>query len=176
MKNYLYTILGLILGGLFLTVFIAQAVDLRVFTIPQGGTGTSTKPSDGQLLIGSGGAYNIGNLTAGSNITLTNGSGTITIASTGGSGTFTTTTINGISATAYTFATSTNGNGFTITTSSQTVTFNLPNASVNNIGLINISAQTLAGAKTFSTSPLIIGGIASTTIYGDGSSSTFAGV
>src|SRR3990167_7055461 len=168
MKNYLYTILGLILGGLFLTVFIAQAVDLRVFTITQGGTGTSTKPSDGQLLIGSGGAYNIGNLTAGSNITITNSSGSITIASTGGSGTFTTTTINGISATAYTFATSTNGNGFTITTSSQTVTFNLPEAGTTTVGLVNIGTQTFGGGVKNFQGDLNIYGATGVTFYNGG--------
>jgi len=57
-----------------------------VLSIRQGGTGTSTLPSDGELLIGSGGTYNVGLLTAGSNVTITTGSGTITIASTGGGG------------------------------------------------------------------------------------------
>ena len=52
-----------------------------------GGTGTSTYPSNGQLLIGtSGGGYAVANLTAGSGVSITKGSGTITIAATGGGG------------------------------------------------------------------------------------------
>ena len=52
-----------------------------------GGTGTSSYPSNGQVLIGnSGGGYSVANLTAGSGVTITNGSGTITIAATGGGG------------------------------------------------------------------------------------------
>lgn len=45
-----------------------------------GGTGTSSTPSNGQLLIGNGSGYNVANLTAGSGVTITNGSGSITIA------------------------------------------------------------------------------------------------
>ena len=52
-----------------------------------GGTGTNTYPSNGQLLIGtSGGGYAVANLTAGSGVSITKGSGTITIAATGGGG------------------------------------------------------------------------------------------
>lgn len=55
-----------------------------------GGTGTTTAPTSGQLLIGnSGGGYTVANITAGSNITITNTSGGITIASTAGAGTVT---------------------------------------------------------------------------------------
>ena len=54
-------------------------------SIANGGTGLSTAPTNGQLLIGSGSSFSLSTLTAGSNITITNGVGTITIASTGGS-------------------------------------------------------------------------------------------
>lgn len=50
-----------------------------------GGTGISSTPSNGQLLIGNGSGYTLSTLTAGSNITITEGSGSITIASSGGS-------------------------------------------------------------------------------------------
>lgn len=50
----------------------------------QGGTGTSSTPSNGQLLIGNGGGYSVANLTAGANITITNSFGGITIAASGG--------------------------------------------------------------------------------------------
>lgn len=55
--------------------------------IADGGTGTSTAPSDGKLLIGkTDGSYNVANLTAGTNVTITNGNGSIEIAASGGGG------------------------------------------------------------------------------------------
>lgn len=52
----------------------------------QGGTGVSTAPTNGQLLIGNGTGYALSTLTAGTGITVTNNAGSITIAasSTGG--------------------------------------------------------------------------------------------
>ena len=44
-----------------------------------GGTGLSTTPLAGQLLIGTGSTYSLSTLTAGNGITITNGSGAITI-------------------------------------------------------------------------------------------------
>lgn len=51
-----------------------------------GGTGLSTAPTNGQLLIGNGATYVLSTLTAGAGVTITNGAGTITIAATGVSG------------------------------------------------------------------------------------------
>ena len=56
-----------------------------------GGTGLTAAPSNGELLIGNGSGYSLSTLTAGSNITITEGSGSITIAAaaaplTGGNG------------------------------------------------------------------------------------------
>ena len=51
-------------------------------TVAQGGTGLSTTPANGELLIGNGTGYTKATLTAGSNISITNGSGSISIAST----------------------------------------------------------------------------------------------
>lgn len=48
-----------------------------------GGTGSSAVPANGQILIGNGTDYTLATLTAGANITITNGIGTITIAATG---------------------------------------------------------------------------------------------
>ena len=45
----------------------------------QGGTGTGTAPTNGQLLIGNGTGYTLSTLTAGAGITVTNASGAITI-------------------------------------------------------------------------------------------------
>ena len=51
--------------------------------VTSGGTGLSTIPSNGQLLIGNGTGYTLRTLTAGTGITVTNGSGTITVANSG---------------------------------------------------------------------------------------------
>ena len=72
--------------------------------VANGGTG-QTAYTDGQLLIGNTGTGGLSKatLTAGSNVTITNGSGTITIASSGGVGTVTSVggagTVNGITLT-----------------------------------------------------------------------------
>ena len=50
--------------------------------VANGGTGLSTTPTNGQLLIGNGTGFTEATLTAGSNISITNASGSITIAST----------------------------------------------------------------------------------------------
>jgi hypothetical protein len=53
-----------------------------VLTVAKGGTGLSTPPANGALLIGNGTSYASATLTAGSGISITNGLGTITIANT----------------------------------------------------------------------------------------------
>jgi hypothetical protein len=54
-----------------------------------GGTGLTSTPSNGQIDIGNGAGFTRATLTAGSGVSITNGSGTITIATTGGGGTVT---------------------------------------------------------------------------------------
>lgn len=54
--------------------------------VANGGTGLTTTPANGRLLIGNGTNYTLANLTAGSGISITNGSGSITIAASGASG------------------------------------------------------------------------------------------
>ena len=54
-----------------------------VIPVTSGGTGVTTIPTDGQLLIGNGTGYTLNTLGAGSGISVTNGAGTITIANTG---------------------------------------------------------------------------------------------
>ena len=49
-----------------------------------GGTGLTAAPANGELLIGNGSGYALSTLTAGSNITITEGSGSITIAAAAG--------------------------------------------------------------------------------------------
>ena len=53
--------------------------------ITGGGTGVSSVPTNGQLLIGNGSSYSLATLTEGSGISITNGSGSITISAGGGS-------------------------------------------------------------------------------------------
>lgn len=50
--------------------------------VAHGGTALTATPSNGQLAIGNGSGYSLATLTAGSNVTITEGSGSITIAST----------------------------------------------------------------------------------------------
>ena len=52
-------------------------------SVLSGGTGTSDIPTNGQLLIGNGTNYTVNNLDHGDGISVTNGSGTISIANTG---------------------------------------------------------------------------------------------
>lgn len=54
--------------------------------VANGGTGLTTTPANGRLLIGNGTNYTLANLTAGTGITITNGAGSITIAASGASG------------------------------------------------------------------------------------------
>lgn len=54
--------------------------------IANGGTGLTATPSNGELDIGNGSGFTRTTLTAGSNVTITNGAGSITISATGGGG------------------------------------------------------------------------------------------
>jgi len=57
-------------------------MDSGTLVIGRGGTGLTSTPTNGQLLIGNGTGYTLATLTAGTNISITNSSGAITIAST----------------------------------------------------------------------------------------------
>lgn len=52
--------------------------------VTNGGTGVTTTPSNGQLLIGNGSGYTAATLTAGGGISVTNGAGSVTLAASGG--------------------------------------------------------------------------------------------
>lgn len=52
----------------------------------RGGSGLTTTPANGELLIGNGTGFTMATLTAGANVTITNSSGAITIAAAGGGG------------------------------------------------------------------------------------------
>jgi hypothetical protein len=84
--------------------------------IANGGTGTTTAPVNGSLLIGNAGSWSVASLTAGTNISITPGAGTITIAATGGSGTVTDVSIVNTNGFSGTVATSTTTPAITLTT------------------------------------------------------------
>jgi hypothetical protein len=69
----------------FNNIYSIVGANLGIVQIPNGGTGLSDYPLNGQLLIGNtaGKKYNLNTLTAGSGIGVTNGAGTIGIANTG---------------------------------------------------------------------------------------------
>ena len=54
--------------------------------ISSGGTGLGSTPTNGQVLIGNGTGFTLSQLTAGTNVTITSGTGSITIAASGGGG------------------------------------------------------------------------------------------
>jgi hypothetical protein len=64
-------------------------------TVASGGTGLTTSPANGQLLIGNGSNYTLSTLTAGSGVSITNSAGSITLSATGLGGTVTAVTASG---------------------------------------------------------------------------------
>jgi hypothetical protein len=76
-------------AGAVSTVATVPVGDISgVLPITKGGTNLSATPTNGQLLIGNGTGYTLASLTAGSNITITPGAGTISIASTASGSSF----------------------------------------------------------------------------------------
>ena len=62
----------------FITINLSSALP-----VSSGGTGISTLPTNGQLLIGNAGGYSLNTLATGAGISVTNGPGTISVANTG---------------------------------------------------------------------------------------------
>jgi hypothetical protein len=62
-----------------------QVIGWKTVPVSAGGTGLTATPTNGQLPIGNGSGYTLGTLTAGAGITITNASGSITVARSGGS-------------------------------------------------------------------------------------------
>jgi len=122
-------------------------------SIANGGTGSSTAPTSGQLLIGtSGGGYSVANLTAGSNVTITNSSGGITVAASAGTGGFTYSS----KSSSFTAAV---GNSYEVTA---TATCTLPTASGNSGQEILVWLNASSSTLTFdTTSSQTMSGIAS---------------
>jgi len=63
--------------------------------VSNGGTGLTSTPTNGQLLIGNGTGYTLSTLTAGSGVSITNSAGSITLSATGAGGTVTAVTATG---------------------------------------------------------------------------------
>jgi hypothetical protein len=82
-----------------------------------GGTGVSTTPTNGQLLIGNGTGYTVANLTAGSGVSISNSAGGISISATGTGGTVTSVSVVSANGFAGTVATATTTPAITLTTS-----------------------------------------------------------
>jgi hypothetical protein len=62
---------------------VIQINSTTAISVQSGGTGLSTVPTNGQLLIGNGAGYALNTLTPGAGIGVTNGAGTIAVANTG---------------------------------------------------------------------------------------------
>lgn len=67
----------------FYSLFTTLGSGTGVVPVTSGGTGLSTIPTDGQLLIGNGTGYTLNTLGYGAGISVTNGAGTVVVANTG---------------------------------------------------------------------------------------------
>jgi hypothetical protein len=73
-------------GNASMSAIIAGTWNGSTVGIAYGGTGVSTTPTNGQILIGNGTGYTVSTITAGAGINITNASGAITIDSSGVTG------------------------------------------------------------------------------------------
>jgi hypothetical protein len=85
--------------------------------VANGGTGVTTTPTNGQLLIGNGTGYTVANLTAGTGVSISNSAGGISISATGTGGTVTSVSVVSANGFAGTVATATTTPAITISTS-----------------------------------------------------------
>jgi hypothetical protein len=98
-------------GTQSITISLASAVPVSL-----GGTGQTSAPSNGQLLIGNGSGFALSTLTAGTGMTITNNAGSITLASAG---------LPVVTVTASTAITAVAGNHYVLTAAT-TATVTLP--------------------------------------------------
>lgn len=129
-----------------------------VLTTQQGGTGVSTAPANGELLIGNGTVWQKATLTAGSGISITNGAGSITIStSLAGVG-----SLNGLTG-VLAIGVGTTGTDINVTTpTSGDITLNIPSASASNRGALTSTDWStfngkVGGSGTSGTLPIFSG-------------------
>jgi hypothetical protein len=135
-------------GGTFTGALSASSLTLSTaLPITSGGTGIGTSGTINQILgmssTTSGLEYKT--LTAGSNISISHGAGTVTLNVVGAG----ISSLNGLTNSAQTFTTGTSGTEFNIVSIGSTHTFNLPAAGSGSSGVITTGTQTIAGTKTF---------------------------
>lgn len=145
--------------------------------VAYGGTGLTSTPTNGQLLIGGGTGYFLSTLTAGSGISITNGAGSITIAATGGTGTVTSVAASG-GTTGLTFSGSPITTSGTLTLGGTLAAANggTGASSLTGAGIVTTTdTQTISGVKTFSsTSNAFVGTTYKTTDAYFGDDTTYA--
>jgi hypothetical protein len=64
---------------------VVPLANLPTIPVSKGGTNLTATPSNGQIPIGNGSGYSLATLTAGTNISISNGAGSVTINATAGS-------------------------------------------------------------------------------------------
>jgi hypothetical protein len=117
-------------------------------TVLNGGTGQSSAATNGQLLIGTGAGFALSTLTQGTAISVTNATGSVTIANTAPDQTVTLTQAGGVTITgtypSFTISSTSSGGTVTSVDSSSTVSgFTLTGGPITNSGIITL-AGTLA--------------------------------
>jgi hypothetical protein len=135
-------------GGTFTGALSASSLALSsALSISSGGTGLGSSGVANQILgmNNASSALEYKTLTAGSNISIVHGSGTVTL-NVVGSGI---SSLNGLTNTTQVFATGYSGTDFNIVSIGSTHTFNIPVAGSGSSGIITTSSQTIAGAKVF---------------------------
>lgn len=129
-----------------------------VLTAPQGGTGISSAPANGELLIGNGTVWQKATLTAGSGISITNGAGSITI-STSLAGVSSLNGLTGVLA----FSVGTTGTDVNVTTpTASDLVLNIPSSSAANRGVLTAADWAtfngkMGGSGTSGTIPIFTG-------------------
>lgn len=117
--------------------------------IGNGGTGVTSTPTNGQLLIGNGTGYSISTLTAGTAIGITNGSGTITIDN---NGVTSVTAGSGISVSASTGGVTISSTGVTGLTAGTNISLS------GSSGSVTVNTVNDPTFSTSTTTPLVFGG------------------
>jgi hypothetical protein len=115
--------------------------------VSRGGTGVSTTPANGQLLIGNGTGYTVANLTQGTGVTITNSAGGISISATGTGGTVTSVSVVSANGFAGTVANATTTPAITLSTSVNGLVYGNATA---------LAAATISAPLTYSAGTLAI--------------------